>query len=114
MTTRRARGRSIAPWRRSCSRAPRPEIGSPSPAGTALGAGRTFGTADTALATAFGVAFFPLDARCARFVAVFAGALAAGSVGASTDAPVAAFFVPVAAALGARFAVGRAGAAFAT
>src|SRR3954452_12383213 len=114
MTTRRSRGRSMSTSRRLCSRAPRTEIRSGSPAGTALGAGRTFGTADTALATAFGVAFFPLDAGCARFVAVFARALADGSVGASTDAPVAAFLVPVAAALGARFAAGRAGAAFAT
>src|SRR6478672_2814441 len=102
--------------RRLCSRAPRTEIRSGSPAGT-LGAGRAFEAADTALATGAVVAFFPLAAGCARLVADFAGALVGALAGALAGGvvgvPAGAFALLVAADLVDRFAAGRAAAAFA-
>src|SRR3954467_2669345 len=103
MTTSRSRGRSMSTSRRLCSRGPRTEIRSGSPAGTTLGAGRAFGAADTALATRLAADFFPFAAGWTRVVAGFAAALA----GIFSDGAAAAFAAPVDAAFVALFALGR-------
>jgi hypothetical protein len=87
-----------------------------SPAGTARGADRAFGAADTARATGFGAAFFPLGAGCARLVAGFAAVSARAFAGApvAVGAAVVAVVAVAGGDFAARFAAGRAGAAFAT
>src|SRR6478736_5771990 len=78
MTTSRSRGRSTSMSRRLCSRAPRTEMMSGSPAGTAFGTRGARGELGTAVATRDGVDFFPAAGLVARLVADFAGAFAEG------------------------------------
>src|SRR4051794_21810417 len=76
ITTSRSRGRSTSMSRRLCSRAPRTEMRSGSPAGTAFGARGARGELGTAVATVRGVAFFPF---VPDFPERFTGAFAGGS-----------------------------------
>src|SRR6478735_8035437 len=118
MTTSRSRGRSTSISRRLCSRAPRTEMMSGSPAGTAFGARAARGELDTVVATRGAAGFFPFAAGCAPFVVARAGDFAVGFAGAFAGRFVA---CAAGAASGAPaafravfFAAGRAGAGCAT